>query len=115
MRKHRAPQEQKAIYETYKQSGLSVREFCKLNGISNKSLWRWGKEFKQDGGSKIAARVTKIKNPPENIKFYPIEKSRNSNFSNTLSEVVLPNGINIKIEISKDDIRNFLQELIKWR
>lgn len=104
MSRRRSDEEQKALYELWRQSGLGGMEFCKQNNLSSKSLWRWKKKFDETNNSnKLIAK---------DIKFYPVGEVSN-NRKESFLEIMLPKGISCKAYLPERSISNFLQELLK--
>jgi hypothetical protein len=112
MAKKRAIKEQKAVYELWRQGGLTSTEFCRQNHISTRSLWLWQKQFgpaAATNNSNATIRSEIIKD----VKFYPIKKVESNAQNNSLLEITLPNGTICKAQLSESGISIFLRELIK--
>ena len=108
MPRRRPDEEQKALYELWRRSGLTGTEFCKQNHISTNSLWRWRKKF----GMEV------IKDDPnkpitKDLKFYPVDAIGANNCKNSFLEIALPKGINCKVYLPESSINAFLKELLK--
>jgi hypothetical protein len=108
----RSPEEQKAMYELWRRSGLTIVEFCRQNKISTKSIWRWRKEFSaniidKSGSDLPGLPVTK------DLRFYPMGAVTNNQRKDNFLEATLPNGVSYKVYLSEDGISNLLRELLK--
>jgi len=104
MPRRRSNEEQKTLYELWRQSGLGGVEFCKQNNLSSKSLWRWKKKFDETH--------TANKSIARNIKFYPVGEVSN-NRKDSFLEIILPKGISCKAYLPEKNISIFLQELLR--
>ena len=113
MAKKRSIKEQKAMYESYQQSGLTGAEFCRQNHISTRSIWKWRKDFgiaaviNKSGANVTHPRIIK------DVKFYPIGKVNSNTHKESLLEITLPDGASCKAHLSESGINIFLRELLK--
>ena len=60
MSKGRLDEEQKALYESWRQRGLVRMEFCKQNHVSSDFSWRWKKKFGKDVMNSLAPKARKF-------------------------------------------------------
>lgn len=113
MAKRRTPEEQKAMYKLWQQSGLTGAEFCRQNHISTRSIWKWRKEF--GAADAINKSSTNAVHPRiiKDVKFYPIGKVDSNTHKDSLLEITLPNGANCKAHLSESGLNIFLRELLK--
>lgn len=131
--------ERKALYESWKQSGLTKAKFCKQSNIGRRTFYTWIKQLQNnnhitddnnneevlnifndtntaDGGVSLEAesikflKVSEISNAPP----HPSQKSSSLESSSPGSlEISLPNGAVIKVTVSQNHINTFLQEIIR--
>ena len=87
----------------FRKSGLTVKEFCRQEGVSDPSFYQWRKRL---AGACGAERVRRsVGRPTETVKsqpFVPVKVSSsadgpNSVFIPALAEVEFPNGVRIHV------------------
>ena len=83
---------------------LTVKEFCRQEGVSNPSFYQWRKRLTKDPqGSKHSRRTGERSVETEKPQsFVPVRVSSaedlsNSVFGSVLAEVEFPNGIRIRV------------------
>lgn len=109
----RTIKEQKAMYELYKQGGLTGTEFCRQNHVSTRSIWKWRKEFgAADATNKSGTNAAHPK-IIKDVKFYPIGKVEDNTYKDSLLEITLPNGASCKAHLTEGGINVFLRDLLK--
>lgn len=97
-KKRYSAQDKRAYCELWRKSTLTKIEFCKLNGISKSSLYRWMQDiaFKE----------------PSTFSQVVIHNEDNSqNVSNTAIEIVLPNEVRLKMCIEFQHLRAIIREV----
>jgi hypothetical protein len=110
---NRTNAEQKIFCNTWNQSGLSKIGFCKQNNISKSALYSWLNKFNNNNE---VAEVNKnnIKSP--SVKFLQINDVNKSLYhEDNALEIIVPNGIKIRVNASQSNLSVFLQELLKWK
>jgi len=112
MAKHTSNEEKTKLCKLWQQSDLTKKEFCKLNSISAKTFYRWLN--KPHKGSEISNKTTTHEKITP-IKFLQVNKPVDAINTKQSLEVTLPNGINIKIASSLNNLNTLLQELLKWK
>jgi hypothetical protein len=113
---NRTSAEQEAFCKAWKQSGLSKTEFCKQSNISKSALYAWLNKFNDTYESSKADN--KNNHQSAAVKFLRINdvnSDRNLRHEDKALEIVIPNGIAIKINLSQNNLNIFLQELLKWK
>jgi hypothetical protein len=112
MTKHTPSEEKTKLCKLWQQSDLTKKEFCQLNNISAKTFYRWlGKTC---ANNKINTKtIANEKIAP--IKFLQVNKPVDIANTKQSLEIMLPNGINIKIDSSLNSFNTLLQELLKWK
>lgn len=112
MAKHILDEEKTKLCKLWQQSGLTKKEFCRLNNINTKAFYRWLDKTRI--GNEINTKtITNEKVAP--IKFLQVNKPIDTVNTMQSLEVTLPNGINIKIDSSLNNFNTLLQELLKWK
>jgi hypothetical protein len=99
-RKPSRKEERQQICEEWRKSGLSRTEFCKQRNMNLKKLYRWLWEEKR--GTQPAAAPT--------IKFLPLTKL--TTIQANYLEVLLPNGIALKLTTQPTNIVKLIKELL---
>lgn len=112
MAKHTPDEEKIRLYQSWQQSNLTKKEFCKLNNISTKIFYRWLSKIRGNNKVDIKA-IANEKIAP--IKFLQVNNPIDIVNTKQSLEVTLPNGINIKIDSSLNNLNTLLQELLKWK
>jgi len=83
----------------FRTSGLTVKEFCRQEGVSDPSFYQWRKRLDLGQASKRARRSGD--GPTKTVKsrpFVPIKVSSSGDVaSSVLAEVELPNGVRIRV------------------
>lgn len=97
-------EERTRIYGAWKQSGLSLRKFCQENAICISTFYGWVRKFKNTAGEENLAISSKA------VKFLPIGNIVSARSS---LEIILPSGINLKVNLPEEKINTFLEGLIK--
>jgi hypothetical protein len=107
-------EEQEAYCLDWKRSGLSKADYCKQNKISKSALYNWLNKFKDTKDHKINDKDAK---QPDTIKFLRLNdiKQGNECGNTNVLEILLPNGVRIKVNVPGDDANIFLQELMQWK
>ena len=114
---NRTRAEQETFCKAWKQSGLSKVEFCKQNNISKSALYTWLSKF--NGNSEVPEAGNKNSIQSTAVKFLRINNGINLDKvlhnANSALEIIMPNGISIKINLSQSNFNILLQELLKWK
>ena len=117
MAKQRSGEEKKIVCNTWRQSGLSQREFCKQNRISSRSLCEWLKDIRED--------INDNKSGNKEIEFFPVNLSSSNNSNQSIKqdqvnkhnkvtlEITLPDKGDLRVYLSENSINTFLLELLK--
>ena len=112
MAKHILDEEKTKLCKLWQQSELTKKEFCRLNNINTKAFYRWLNKARK--GNEIGAKtIANEKITP--IKFLQVNKQDNTINTQQSLEITLPNKINIKIDLSLNNLIALLQELLKWK
>lgn len=92
-----------------KGSGLTVREFCRNEGLAPSTFYYWYKKLRRDGTGRnnFIPLIVNPDNPPQD---YPITGNNNTssgsgqmaNNNNILLELVYPNGTILRINKNLD-------------
>lgn len=90
-----------------KDSGLTVREFCRNEGIAPSTFYYWYKKLRRDGKRRnnFIPLIVNQDNPPQG---YPITGNNNTssgqmaNNNDILLELVYPNGTILRINKNLD-------------
>jgi len=112
MAKHTSDKERRKLCQLWQQSDLTKKEFCKLNSISAKTFYRWLSKICTN--NKIDTK-TIVNEKIAPIKFLQVNKPVDTANTKQSLEVTLLNGINIKIDLSLNNLSTLLQELLKWK
>jgi hypothetical protein len=105
---HMTKEEFRPIYEEWKQSGLSIRQYCRDTGIKVTSFCYWRSRFETESL------------PPAYGNFIPIKMSGKTSAGpagvepgKALCEVVYPNGVVVRVtsDISLDQLRQMVNLL----
>lgn len=98
-RKNSSKEERQQICEEWRRSGLSCTGFCKQRNLSLKKFYRWLWEEKR-----------RTQSVAPTIKFLPLTKS--ANIQSNYLEVLLPNGIALKLASQAVNVANLIKELL---
>lgn len=86
------------------ESKLTVKEFCRQEGVSDPSLYQWRKRLEKDPpGSKHRRRIGgRSAKAEKSQSFVPVRVSSvgdlsNSVFGSIVAEVEFPNGVRIRV------------------
>jgi len=88
----------------FRKCGLTVKEFCRQEGVSDPSFYQWRKRL--DGGRQGARRTGRSRGGPtktvKSLAFMPVKVSSagdapGSWLGSALVEVELPNGVRIRV------------------
>jgi hypothetical protein len=99
----------KEIYSRYQSSGLSIRSFCKNEGICEAKFYYWKKRlqrFLPGGFGFIPVKIEERKEgltQPGDSSLNPVFSVRSGTSADTFSfEITYPNGTRLKIAGSAD-------------
>ena len=98
-RKSSSKEERQQICEEWRKSGLSRTEFCKQRNMSLKKLYRW-----------LWEERSKAQSTTPTIKFLPLTKP--AKIQSNYLEVLLPNGIALKLASQTVNVANLIKELL---
>jgi hypothetical protein len=113
---NRTSTEQEAFCTAWKQSELSKTEFCRQSKISKSALYNWLNKFNSnDELSKTGTKNTKQSTAIKFLRVNDINSAKGLHYEDNTLEMIIPNGIIIKTNLSQNNLNIFLQELLKWK
>lgn len=110
--------EQEAICNAWKQSGISKIKFCKQSNISKSALYTWLNKFNNNVEVPTPKTYNKRDIQSTAVKFLRINDINSDKVLHSASsvlEITMPNGVDIKVNLSQSNFNIFMQELLKWK
>ena len=95
----------------FRKSGLTVKEFCREEGVSDPSFYRWrqrladrGRQGAKRTGRAGGRRTKTAKSPPfVPVKVLAAGDTQSALFTSAFIEVELPNGVRIRVPAAHTD------------
>ena len=93
-------EEKRAYYITWKNSGLSLTDFCRSQGISRSALYNWSNQFKKENNQSDFSPLTMPTNPSATNLIQLTIHSCDSN-----------NSVQLKVSIPEQRLVSFIKEM----
>ena len=93
-------EERRTYYITWQNSGLSLADFCKSQGISRSALYEWSKQFKKENGQSDFSPLT-----------MPAKPSATNLTQLTIHSCDSNNSMELKISIPEHRLVSFIKEM----
>ena len=93
-------EEKRTYYTAWKNSGLSLTDFCKSNGISRSALYAWSNRFKKENNQSDFSPLT-----------IPTKPSATNMTQLTIHSCDSNNSVQLKISIPEHRLVSFIKEM----
>jgi hypothetical protein len=107
-------EEQEAYCLGWKRSGISKTDYCKQNKISKSALYNWLNKCKDSKELKINDENAKQSGSIKFLRLNDIKQGKECRDEDVL-EILLPNGVRIKVNVPGGEANIFLRELMQWK